>query len=98
MVIKSVLSGNTIIINYQLSEKELSVLNFIKETGKIEFPRIFEEKNKIDRTKQFYENDCQNLIKNGFLIKKHVYELTYVLSDLTKEMLENWEYPFGRLP
>lgn len=63
MEIKTSIHNEGIQVDYILNEKEKQIMSFVKENNYIEF----RSRKETDSSGQFLEEDCEELIREGFL-------------------------------
>lgn len=81
------LEGTTITVRYELTEKELDILQFVAQNGYIEFRRRMCEEDKTDNSGKFRESECRELLESGFLdYDDESWHLTFLLTPLAERV------------
>lgn len=82
------LEGRMITVQYELTEKELDILQFVAKNGYIEFRRRMCEEDRTDNSGKFRESECRELLESGFLdYDDDAYHMTFLLTPLSESVL-----------
>jgi hypothetical protein len=88
MEIITKLFDDTVIVEYKLTEKEMRILQYVKENGRICFRNSFRFEDKPDDSGQFKKDDCNDLLDNVFLeYDDDAWHTEYKLTVLAKKVL-----------
>lgn len=88
MKINTEINGNKITVTYELTDKELEILNYVKDTGYIEFRVDYTNSDRLDYSGIYFESECSELINHEFLIMNtDAWHMEYNLSDLANKIL-----------
>ena len=88
MNIKPKLEGTTITVQYELTEKELDILQFVAQNGYIEFRSRMNREERMDTSGKFRETECRELLESGFLdYDDDAYHMTFLLTPLSESVL-----------
>ncbi len=79
-----------VIKTYELSEKEMEILQFIQKNERIDFrQRKYGEENPKDETGTFQYDETTDLRVNEFIEEDDVWWNSYILTPFGKLMLED---------
>lgn len=87
MNIEPNLAGTVVTVQYELTERELEILQFVARNRYIEFRSRLNEEGRMDTSGTFRESECRELIENGFLdYDDDAYHLTFLLTSLAERV------------
>ena len=88
MLVEFKKDNNKIIKTYTLSDKEVSILQSIKQNNRIDFrEQKFNVQNPYDETGTFLLNECWDLINQGFIEEDKDWHYSYILTPLGQYMM-----------